>query len=191
MQRNDDCRPAGADIAEGAPGLTRRELLVSGAAVLGGLAFGSRAYAADAPYALSEAARAALGESPLVYVSPLHKNGRESSCHGEVWYFVDGDAVVVATAADRWKVRAIRSGRDRARIWVGDFGPAWRAGKSYREAPTFLARAEIDEDRAVFDRLMAAFAERYADEWGKWKPRFEKGYADASRLVLRYTPVDK
>lgn len=168
---------------------SRREVLAAGATLLGGLAWTRSVPAAEPSWSLPAATRAALDESPWVYVSPLHRDGRESSCHGEVWYFVDDSAVVIATAADRWKVEAIRSGRDRARLWVGDRGPAWRAGKRYRELPTFLARAEIDRDRAVFERLMAAFAERYADEWGKWKPRFETSYADGSRLLVRYTPI--
>jgi hypothetical protein len=171
------------------PSLTRRELLVAGAAMVGGLVWAPRTFAADPAYTLTEETRKALGESPLVYISPLRQDGHESSCHGEVWYFVDDDSVVIATAADRWKVQAIRSGRDQARVWVGDHGPVWRAGKRYRKAPTFRAKASIDEDPAVFERLMTAFAERYADGWGKWKPRFEKGYADGSRLLVRYRPI--
>jgi len=48
----------------------------------------------------------------------LHSDGRESTCHGEVWFFVDEGSVVIATGKDRWKTRALRSGRDRARIWA-------------------------------------------------------------------------
>jgi hypothetical protein len=191
MESDDACFEMGRRDGAKIPDLTRREVLVAGATALASLAWVSPAFAADEGFRVSEATRAALGESSLLYVSPLHKNGSESSCHGEVWYFVDGNAVVIATAADRWKVRAIRSGRDRARVWVGDHGPVWRAGKRYRDAPSFLARAEIDDDKAVFERLMQAFAERYADEWSKWKPRFDKGYADGSRLVVRYTPIEE
>ena len=124
-----------------------------------------------------------------MYVSPLAQSGAESRCHGEVWYFVDGGTVVIATAADRWKAVAIRKGRDRARLWVGDFGPVKRAGDAYRSAPSFLAEAEIVKERAVFDRLLESFAKRYSDEWGKWRPRFENGYGDGSRVVIRYTPI--
>jgi len=31
---------------------------------------------------------------------------------------VDEGSVVIATGKDRWKTRALRSGRDRARIWA-------------------------------------------------------------------------
>jgi hypothetical protein len=175
--RSDECR------------LTRRQLLAGTAAAFGGLALAPELLRAGDSYALSQPARTALGESPLVYVSPLHRDGRESSCHGEVWFFVDGGSVVIATAAEGWKAKAVHSGRHRARLWVGDFGPVKRAGDRFRSAPTFLARVEIDRDPKVFARLLDAFGRRYADSWAKWKPRFEKGYADGSRVVLRYTPV--
>ena len=55
---------------------TRRELLVAGAAAT----LLPRSARADAG-ALSAAARAALGTSPLVYVSPLKRDGAESRCH--------------------------------------------------------------------------------------------------------------
>jgi hypothetical protein len=52
-----------------------------------------------------------------------------------------------------------------------------------------VARATIEPDRAVFERLMERFATRYADEWGKWGPRFRKGWDDGSRVMIRYTPI--
>lgn len=176
-------------IEVGARALTRRQLLLAGSVALGGLVLGRRAVSEQSGWVLPERARNALGESSLVYVSPLHRDGRESSCHGEVWYFVDEGDPVIITASDGWKVRAIKSGRDRARLWVGDFGPVQGTGGRYREAPGFLARAELDTERAVFDRLMASFGQRYAEEWGKWQPRFEKGYGDKSRVLVRYTPI--
>jgi len=162
--------------------LSRRELLVAGACALGAAVFWPRGVRAAGESAWLEAA----AKSPLVYVSPLQKNGGESRCHGEVWFFIDGGDIVLASATKTWKVRAIQTGRDRARVWVGDFGPYAKAAEKLASAPSFVARATIDKDRAVFDRLLAAYAVKYADEWGKWKPRFESSYADGSRLVIRY-----
>ena len=170
------------------PRMSRRQLLVSAAAGLGALVLPGRMGAAD-DFALPDATKAALSGSPLVYISPLHHDGRESRCHEEVWYFVDGGDVVIATAVERWKAKAVRSGRDRARIWVGDFGRGRKVGDRYRAGPSFLASARIDEDRATFERLMKAFAGRYADGWDKWEPRFEKGYADGTRVLIRYAPI--
>ena len=72
--------------------------------------------------ALDPKLSAALEQSPFVYVSPLRKDGKESTCHGEVWYgWLDG-AVVLTTAVTTWKARSVKNGLDRARIWVGDYG---------------------------------------------------------------------
>ncbi|MBW2280660.1 MAG: hypothetical protein JRG76_00205 [Deltaproteobacteria bacterium] len=167
--------------------LTRRELIVGGGALIGGLALAPRLRAEGVK--LSEPTLAALGESPIVYVSPLHPDGGESKCHGEVWFFVDGGDVVVGVDRERWKARALKKGWDRARIWAGDFGPVAKAGDKYRSAPQFEARGSIDAEPATFDRLMQAYAKKYADEWEKWGPRFQKSYADGSRVLIRYNPV--
>jgi hypothetical protein len=175
--------------ADEAGGWTRRQILAGATTAAAGWLAGGRIARADEAFALPDATRTALARSPLVYVSPLRSDGGESTCHGEVWYFVDQGSVVIFTATDRWKARAVRRGLDRARLWVGDFGPVGRARDRYRRAPTFVARATIEPDRAVFERLMERFATRYADEWGKWGPRFRKGWDDGSRVMIRYTPI--
>jgi hypothetical protein len=170
--------------------LSRRQVVMGATALVGGLVLAPpRILRAADTYSLPAASSAALAKSPLVYISPLRKSGAESSCHGEVWYFFDQGAVVIMTSTESWKTRSVQAGLDGARIWVGDFGPVKRAGDKYRAAPTFLAKAEIIGDRAIFDRLLSAYAERYADGWGKWGPRFEKGFADGSRKVIRYKPA--
>lgn len=161
---------------------TRRAVLRGAAVLAGAAAFAPRRlFAADAGYALPKATADALAKSPLVYVSPLLASGKQSSCHKEVWYFMDRGDVVIGTATDRWKTVAVKKGRDKARLWVGEYGAS---------APTFLARAEIDKDPATFARLLAAYATRYPDEWeSKWKGRFESSYKDGSRTLIRYTPI--
>lgn len=163
--------------------LTRRELLRAGALTLGAVALAPRAlFAAESSFL------ATAKTSPLVYVSPLTKDGAESRCHGEVWFFVDGNDVVIATSVKSWKARALALGRDRARLWVGDFGPYSGAREKVAAAPSVLARGAVDKDPATFSRLLGAYAAKYPDEWGKWKPRFESSYADGSRVVIRYQP---
>jgi hypothetical protein len=132
-----------------------------------------------------------LETSPYVYVSPLRSDGSESRCHGEVWYgWLDG-AVVVITAADTWKARSLGQGLQRARIWVGDHG-RWKRligrNESFREAPSFEARAARARDAELLDRLLALYETKYPAEIGRWRDRMRAGYADGSRVLIRYRP---
>ncbi len=171
------------------PELGRRELLKGGGILLAALAFPFRPGRAEDGFRVPAETMRVLGESPLVYVSPLKSSGSESRCHGEVWYSLDGRDVVLATATDAWKSRALRLGLDRARIWVGDYGPAGSADGRFRDGPNFLAEASADTDPASFERLLADFGRKYPASWEKWEPRFRSGYADGSRRVLRYRPI--
>jgi hypothetical protein len=164
--------------------VTRRDF-VKGAAALGvGLLVPRGARAKGVP----EAARKALAESRLVYVSPLLASGAESTCHGEVWFVEDGTDVLVVTGSDRWKAKAIASGRSGARLWVGDFGVWKEADGKYLSAPSFDAKASVVTDALVHERVLASFGKKYPDEWGKWGPRFKDGLADESRVMIRYAP---
>jgi hypothetical protein len=150
------------------------------------------AEAAKTPAPLSPALVAALESSPFVYVSPLLADGRESRCHGEVWFaWLDGAAVII-TARDRWKATALARGLDRARLWVGDHG-RWSGllGKSeaFRAAPSFDARASLARDPALLDRLVAAYERKYPSEIASWRDRFRSGFADGSRVLIRYAPA--
>ncbi len=147
-----------------------------------------------APSALVRAAelQSALEKSGFVYVSPLRSDGNESTCHGEVWYaWIDG-SVVLITGSDRWKARSVKKGLDRARIWVGDHG-RWKkllgTNEAFRKAPSFDARAEIVKDDALLDQLIAIYEKKYPDEIADWRDRFRSGYADGSRVLVRYRPV--
>jgi hypothetical protein len=169
------------------PELTRRELLGSALTGAGLWLLGSeRAPAA----ALGPELVGALSKSPLVYISPLAKDGKESRCHGEVWFAWDRESVVIVTGKDAWKARALARGRERARIWVADFGRIrWDAAGKLATAPHFEARARIDSDPETFARVVPIYARKYPDEWADtWEPRFRKGIADGTRVLIRYTP---
>ena len=147
------------------------------------------------PAALARAAELgqALEKSPYVYISPLVGGGKESTCHGEVWYgWIDG-AVVINTGSGGWKARAIDRGLDTARIWVGDHG-RWKklAGRNqaFRQAPHFDAKgAMLPNDALLLERLLAQFERKYPDEIGRWRDKMRSGYLDGSRVLIRYTPV--
>jgi hypothetical protein len=137
-----------------------------------------------------------LEKSRFVYISPLLADGRESTCHGEVWFGWLDDAVLVNTRRGTWKARALRDrGLDRARIWVGDHG-RWKTGltgstrnEAFREAPHFDARARFETERSVLDRLLALYEEKYAGEFGRWREEMRTGFYAGHRLLIRYEPV--
>ena len=168
--------------------LSRRSFLGASMATVAALLLPRGGLGAEEAFALPDAARAALGKSPLIYLSPLKTDGAESACHGEVWFVQDGADLLVVTASDRWKARAVRRGLDRARIWVGDFGRWKRSRGRYKAGPTFLAKGRFDADTSVAERALASFGAKYPDEWEKWEPRFRKGLADGSRVLIRYRP---
>jgi len=135
-----------------------------------------------------------LDTSKFVYVSPLRKDGAESTCHGEVWYaWLDG-SVVVNTRRGTWKAQSLEKGLDRARIWVGDFG-RWKAAigsersEAFRKAPSFDARVSLETDRKVLDRLIALYEKKYQGEFDRWREDMQVGFFSGQRKLLRYTPV--
>ena len=163
--------------------------MVRGLAWLGAALAGP--FAARPVRAGSSSLRALLESSPYVYISPLRSDGRESTCHAEVWYAWLDETVVVIVAADRWKARAIERGLARTRIWVGDHG-RWKGwisnNEEFRSAPSFEAVGERVRDAGLLDRLLAAYEAKYPDEIAQWRDRMRDGFADGSRVLLRYRP---
>ena len=170
--------------------MNRRQFIARGVAWFGA--------AATAPFGLPRPARAEasplrslLRDSPFVYVSPLRSNGSESTCHAELWYAWLDDSVVVIVSSDRWKAKAIARGLVKARIWVGDHG-RWKGflsnNERFRSAPSFSAAGEQVSDAALLERLLAAFETRYPDEIEQWRDKMRRGFADRTRVLLRYRP---
>jgi hypothetical protein len=172
--------------------LSRRCFLAS-AALLSGAVLLPPGFArgAQGGYAVPKATLAAMRKSPLVYITPLRTDGKESACHAEVWFAADGDDVLVVTVKEAWRSQAPKRGLDRARVWVGDFG-AWKSAKGkFKSAPTFLAEvAHVGSDAGTVERALQTMGTKYEDEgWSKWGQRFREGLADGSRVLLRYRPV--
>ena len=107
--------------------LTRRRFLGAAAGSAALLAMPHGAFAAT-----SAGLDAAVAKSSLVYVSPLLGDGRESACHGEVWFVADGpDLASVNTAVvfrnDRKTIAIRYCGREvvdekGARQFIAGFG---------------------------------------------------------------------
>lgn len=163
--------------------LSRRRFLETSAVLSGGLLLPFRAFAAENP-----AFKAAVARSPLLYVSPLRRDGSESHCHAEVWFVPDGSDLLVVTNPERWRAAALGKGLDRARLWVGNFG-VWTKSDAFRKGPSTEARARLERDRAVQAMAIEAFGSKYPDEWDKWGPRFKDGLASGERVMIRYSPA--
>jgi hypothetical protein len=160
---------------------TRRHALASGAALLTA-AWGNLRYA----YAEESPAVAALDKSALIYLTPIVSGGRESHCHGEVWFVHYQGDIFVNTPATTWRAEAMRRGFRHAKIWIGEFGVWTRAKDRYRSAPYLEIEGQIETDPDVHAELLGEFGRKYESEWGKWGPRFRDGLADGSRVLLRY-----
>ncbi len=145
----------------------------------------------EAEFRVSKAAGAAIETSTLNYITPIKSDGKESSCHAEVWFYADGADLLVVTKQELWRSQAVKRGLDRARIWVGDHGVWKRSNDAFRNAPSFLAQVEhISSDAKAVERTLKAMGPKYAaDEWSTYGPLFKQGLADGSRVLLRYRPI--
>jgi len=161
--------------------LSRRSFLCS----LGALAVApvARFAYADSP------AVAALAKSQLVYLTPILADGRESACHGEVWFVPHAGDIFVSTQTTTWRARAVAQGLTRAKIWIGEFGVWSKAEDRFRSAPFLEIEGRTETDAAVQGEVLKLFGAKYAAEWGTWGPRFHDGLADGSRVLLRYRIV--
>ncbi len=136
----------------------------------------------------NEALATAMAESRLIYLTPLQSSGAESRCQAEIWFALHEGAMYVVTRTDAWRTEAVRRGLDRARVWVGDAGNWRRANGRYKEFPVVETAVSIETDAAHRERVLTTMGVKYADEWPTWGPRFRKGLADGSRVMLKYRP---
>jgi hypothetical protein len=183
----------GLAVVEFGERVVSRRALLRGAAMLWGVVLlpASLARSRGAQFRVSKAAQAAIKTSELIYITPIKSDGKESSCHAEVWFYADGADLLVVTKPELWRSQAIERGLDRARIWVGDHGVWKRSNDAFRNAPSFLAQAEhSSSDAEAVGRTLKAMSAKYADDgWSTYGPRFEQGLADGSRVLLRYRPI--
>jgi hypothetical protein len=167
--------------------ISRRVFIGGGAAMAAGLVLPWPSAAGEPDATLAKA----ISSSNTVYISPLLSNGKESQCHGEVWFVPDDRDLLVVTTPDRWRAVAIGVGHDQARLWVGDYGLWKKSQGRFREAPTTDATARFEFDKTVHARALVSFGDKYTAEWGKWGPRFKDGLASGERVLIRYAPKAK
>jgi hypothetical protein len=95
----------------------------------------------------------------------------------------------VCTSVKAWRARAASKGLNRARIWVGELGGWKGTGDKYKTLPQLDAEATVVIDKSVEEKALQLLGDKYSIEWIVWGPRFRKGLADGSRVMLRYRPL--
>ena len=68
-------------------------------------------------------------------------------------------------------------GRPQAKIWIGK-----------PEGQSFAATGAIVNEPEAQAALLETYARKYPDGWKKWEESFRTGFADGSRVLIRYTP---
>jgi hypothetical protein len=164
--------------------INRRHALVRSAALLVS-AWGNSRVAVAA----GSKAGAGLDTSPLIYLSPLVSDGRESRCQAEIWFVHHNGEIFVVTWTEKWRAEAMRRGFHRAKIWVGDFGPWKQANEAYRSAPSHEIEGRFETDAAVHSTLLAEFASKYETQWGAWDRQVRDGLVNGAWVMLRYQIV--
>lgn len=161
--------------------LNRRHAL-KGSAALAFSTWGGTRFA----FAGESDAVTALKISPLIYLSPLVSNGRESHCHAEVWFLYLKGEIFIVTWAEKWKARAMRRGFQRAKIWIGDFGPWKNANERYLSAPSLNIEGKFESDASLQSALLLEFAHKYKKEWHFWDQKVRDGLVNGEWVMLRY-----
>lgn len=91
----------------------------------------------------------ALAKSTYIYIATVRKDGNQSRAV-PVWFITTGDNhVLIETSPTSWKARRIRRGSP-ALIWIGS-----------PTGPAFIGKAEIVEDKALQDDVIAGYPKKY------------------------------
>ncbi len=118
----------------------------------------------------------ALDDAKYVYVQSERKSG-DLGKPAEIWFFVEKGVVYVGTRPTSYRVRRIQAGRTKARIAVGA-----------TNGPAFDATGALVKDKALEERMMAAFATKYPDGWARYADGFREGFKNGDRVLVAYTP---
>ena len=133
--------------------------------------------------------KSAMRDSSLIYLTPIKSDGQESKCQAEVWFAHDGVDMYVCTGVKTWRARAASKGLNRARVWVGELGEWKGTNGKYKTLPQLDAEATVVIDKSAEEKALELLGDKYSLEWIVWGPRFRKGLADGSRVMLRYRPL--
>lgn len=126
---------------------------------------------------LAEKFDKALSTAKYVYIASTRKDGTLGK-PAEIWFLYRNGAVYVGTPQTTWRVRRIKAGRPAAKIWVGS-----------SEGPSFQATGSLVKDADVERAMLEAYAKKYPDGWSRYEKNFRDGFADGSRVIVKYTPA--
>ena len=164
--------------------ITRRHLVT---ACGGALALSALPISLIGSQALS--LKQAIESSDLIYLTAIRSDGSESSCQAEVWFVPNGPDLFIVSATNSWRVRAVKKGLNKARIWVGDLGQ-WRGTEGkYKSLPGLDALATEVTDAAEHEQILDQFGSKYPLGWVVYGSRFREGLADGTRTMVRYRPT--
>ena len=125
-------------------------------------------------HALEASVEQALRDSAYVYLTSQRKDGTFGE-PAEIWFMFEQGAVWVGTRKTSWRARRIGAGRTAATIAVGK-----------RDGPVLKATGRFVEDEKMYETMFRVFAEKYPQGWKKYEEGFRTGFADGSRVLIRY-----
>ena len=126
--------------------------------------------------ALSHEVTDQLTSGKYIYIQSQRKDGSFSK-PAEIWFFLQDGNVYVGSRRTTWRVKRIKAGHRAAKIHVQS-----------ASGPSFEANGEIVDDPAMWKKLFAAYAKKYAGDWTKYEKNFREGSADGSYVLIKYTP---
>jgi hypothetical protein len=133
---------------------------------------------------LSPDIKRALASSSQIWIATTRKDGNLGT-RSESWFLYHNGLVYIASSLNEWRVRRIKAGRPRAKIWVG--AP---------DGPSFMATGAIVRDPQIPEVMFKTYAKKYPSTdklemmWPDREPEYRKGLKDGSRVLVKYTPTD-
>ena len=127
---------------------------------------------------LSAEIEQALKTSTYAYIATERKNG-DLGRSAEIWYMYHDGAVWVGTPKTTYRAKRIAAGRTKARVALGK-----------PDGPAFDATGSIVNDAELTALLFERLAQKYPSGWKSYEDGFRSGFADGSRVLIKYQPAD-
>jgi general stress protein 26 len=127
---------------------------------------------------ISQRDQQALSRADLVFIATVRKNGTQSRA-APVWFTTtaDSNSILIQTEHTTWKAKRIRRGSP-VLVWIGK-----------PNGPAFIGSAEITNDSALQDKILADFRQKYLQNrlFGMGPSRAE--FVNGDQLAIKITPL--